>query len=281
MKKENPRLKPGDCLHPSLEGVSTPSKEDVKDPGLKARVSTFWMKKNHAIVRDILDDLFPNPRPPLNHKDPFTLLIAVLLSAVCSDERVNAVTPALFALASTPQTMARLSIETIQKTIKPCGLSLRKATAIKELSEELVRRGGSVPQTLQELESLPGVGHKTASVVLAQAFGIPAFPVDRHIFRSARRWGLSTGSSIKAVEKDLKKLFPRKEWAQRHLQIILYARQYCRAVRHTTCPICAAIDRNSLSPDLRSSSARLGRKERNGGAGRRSPGQAAGKARKE
>ena len=239
------------------------------------------MKKNLAIVRTILDDLFPNPSPPLNHTNPFTLLIAVLLSAVCTDERVNAVTPALFALASTPRAMARLSIETIRDIIRPCGLSLRKATAIKELSEELVRRGGSVPKDMHELESLPGVGHKTASVVLVQAFGIPAFPVDRHVFRSARRWGLSTGSSVQAVEKDLKRLFPKEEWAKRHLQIILYARKFCRAVRHTTCPICSSIDQNFQSPDLRSSSARRGQRARSGGADRRSPGQAAGKARKE
>jgi endonuclease-3 len=196
------------------------------------------------VVKRILDTLIPNPTPPLNHSDPFTLLIAVLLSAICSDERVNAVTPALFALASTPQAMAHLSVEKIQGVIKPCGLSLRKATAIKDLSRELVKRfGGTVPHSLEELESLPGVGHKTASVVLIQAFGIPAFPVDRHIFRSARRWGLSTGTTVEAVEADLKRIFPKKEWAKRHLQIILYARQYCRAVRHKipSCPICKAI----------------------------------------
>ena len=239
------------------------------------------MRKNLGIIRAILDELFPNPAPPLNYTDPFTLLIAVLLSANCTDERVNAVTPTLFALGPTPQAMARASVETIQSIIRPCGLSLRKATAIKGLSEELVKQGGSVPRTLHELEALPGVGHKTASVVLVQAFGIPAFPVDRHIFRSARRWGLSKGSSVEAVEKDLKKLFPKQEWAKRHLQIILYARQYCRAVRHTACQICASIDQNFRSPDLRSSSARRGRKAHTADAGRRSPGQAAGKARTE
>ena len=211
------------------------------------------MKRNVDCVRSILDELFPNPSPPLYYKDPFTLLIAVLLSSVCSDERVNSVTPMLFALASTPQAMARLSVEQIQPIIRPCGLSLRKATAIKQLSTDLVKRfGGVVPSSLDDLESLPGVGHKTASVVLAQAFGIPAFPVDRHIFRSARRWGLSTGTTVKAVEEDLKRLFPKREWAKRHLQIILYARKFCRAVGHKTdgCPICKTI--TSIDRNLRS-----------------------------
>ena len=203
------------------------------------------MKKNLAIVCRVLDDLFPNPQPPLRHSDPFTLLIAVLLSANCTDERVNSVTPALFALSSTPQAMARLSIDEIQKIIRPCGLSRRKATAIRDLSRELVKRGGSVPRSFKGLESLPGVGHKTASVVLVQAFGIPTFPVDRHVFRSARRWGLSTGNTVEAVEADLKKLFPRREWAKRHLQIILYARQYCRAVRHRECLICQIVKKSS------------------------------------
>ena len=230
-------------------------------------------------VQGILDRLFPNPEPPLCHKDPFTQLIAVLLSASCTDERVNSVTPSLFALASTPQAMAHLSVETIQAIIRPCGLSLRKATAIKQLSCELISRfGGDVPRSLKELESLPGVGHKTASVVLVQAFGIPAFPVDRHIFRSARRWGLSSGTTVEAVEADLKKLFPQREWAKRHLQIILYARQFCRAVRHKECPICALIDPNFQSSDLRSSPVRRGRTERTGGATPPSPDRASGKA---
>jgi endonuclease-3 len=211
------------------------------------------MKKTIDCVRSILDELFPNPSPPLYYKDPFTLLIAVLLSAVCSDERVNSITPELFSLAPTPQAMARLSVEQIQTIIRPCGLSLRKATAIKQLSIDVVKRfDGGIPTSLEDLESLPGVGHKTASVVLAQAFGIPAFPVDRHIFRSARRWGLSTGTTVQAVEEDLKRLFPKREWAKRHLQIILYARKFCRAVGHKTdgCPVCktiASIDRNLRS----------------------------------
>jgi endonuclease III len=199
---------------------------------------------NIDIVKRILDTFFPNPSPPLIYSDPFTLLIAVLLSAMCTDERVNRVTPALFAKASTPEAMARLSVETIQGLIKPCGLSLRKATAIRQLSRDLVKRfGGEVPRSLEELESLPGVGHKTASVVVVQAFGIPAFPVDRHIFRSARRWGLSSSTTVGGVEADLKNLFPKKEWAKRHLQIILFARQYCTAARHKVerCPICSAL----------------------------------------
>ena len=211
------------------------------------------MKSTIDCVRGILDELFPDPSPPLYYKNPFTLLVAVLLSAVCSDERVNSVTPELFSLATTPQEMARLSVERIQSIIKPCGLSLRKATAIKQLSIDLIKKfGGAVPTSLEDLESLPGVGHKTASVVLAQAFEIPAFPVDRYIFRSARRWGLSTGTNVVAVEADLKRLFPKKEWAKRHLQIILYARQYCPAVHHKIdkCPICKAI--SSIDQNLRS-----------------------------
>lgn len=211
------------------------------------------MQRTVDCVRHILDELFPNPSPPLHYKDPFTLLIAVLLSAVCSDERVNSITPKLFSVAPTPQAMAQLSIEQIQSVIKPCGLSLRKAKAIKQLSSDLIKRfGGSVPTSLADLESLPGVGHKTASVVLAQAFGIPAFPVDRHIFRSARRWGLSSGTTVAAVEADLKRLFPKKEWAKRHLQIILYARKFCRAVRHKVeeCPICKTL--SSIDQNLRS-----------------------------
>ena len=167
-------------------------------------------ESNVNVVKRILDALIPNPSPPLSHTDPFTLLIAVLLSAMCTDERVNRVTPALFDKASTPEAMARLSVETIQGLIKPCGLSLRKATAIRQLSKDLVKRfGGVVPHSLEDLESLPGVGHKTASVVLVQAFDIPAFPVDRHIFRSAQRWGLSSSTTVEGVEADLKKLFPK------------------------------------------------------------------------
>ena len=195
-------------------------------------------------IRALLDTLIPAPKVPLLHTNPFTLLIAVLLSAQCTDERVNAITPRLFALASTPEQMAQLSIEAIEEVIHPCGLSKRKAEAIKKLSVEIVVRfKGQVPATFYDLESLPGVGHKTASVVLVQAFDIPAFPVDRHIFRCARRWSLSDGKTVQAVERDLKKLFPKESWGKIHLQIILCARKFCPARQHsvTLCPICDAI----------------------------------------
>ncbi len=178
---------------------------------------------------------------PLHHTDPYTFLIAVLLSAQSTDKRVNETTPALFALADTPQKMTQLDIATIQQIIRPIGLSQRKATAIHQLSQILVEKyGGQIPQTIAELETLPGVGHKTASVVVAQIFHEPAFPVDTHIHRCAKRWGLSNGKSVVQTEKDLKKAFPKTSWNKLHLQIIYFAREYCRAVKHdpTKCPIC-------------------------------------------
>lgn len=202
-------------------------------------------------VRAILDELIPTPAIPLAHDDPFSLLIAVLLSAQCTDERVNAVTPRLFSVGSTPEIMAGLPVQAIEEIIRPCGLWRRKAAAIKQLSMELTSRfHGCVPKAIHELASLPGVGHKTASVVLVQAFGIPAFPVDTHIFRCARRWKLSKGTTVAAVERDMKKLFPKKSWARLHLQIILYARQYCPAKNHRTalCPICQLIDQLTNEP---------------------------------
>lgn len=195
-------------------------------------------------VFSLLNELIKEPKTPLFHTDAFTLLIAVLLSAQCTDERVNKVTPRLFAKASTPEKMAHLSVETIQESIRPCGLSSRKATSIKRLSKMLVDRfKGKVPSSLEELESLPGVGHKTASVILAQAFNIPAFPVDTHIFRSARRWGLSKKKTVQGVEEDLKKLFPKESWIRIHLQMILYARKFCPAKKHKIkdCPICCMV----------------------------------------
>ncbi|MCH9626299.1 MAG: Endonuclease III [Chlamydiales bacterium] len=197
-----------------------------------------------TIVKQILDEYFPNPPISLEHKDPYTLLIAVVLSAQSTDAGVNKVTPILFAQASTPAEMARLDVETIREIIKPCGLSPKKSKAIKTLSQILLEKhGGQVPQTFEELEALPGVGHKTASVVLSQAFQIPAFPVDTHIFRTARRWGLSTGKSVEAVEKDLKKLFKKEDWINLHLQMIYYARQFCPAKGHVVgeCPICSRV----------------------------------------
>lgn len=199
-------------------------------------------------IRAILDTLFPKPAIPLSHTSPYTLLIAVLLSGRSRDDRVNTVTPYLFSLADTPEKMIQIPEETIRKVITPCGLSPQKAHAIKELSNQLIdRHGGLVPKNFEELERLTGVGHKTASVVMTQSFSLPAFPVDTHIFRCARRWGLSQGKTPKKVEEDLKTLFPKKQWGKVHLQIIYFARNYCRANRHNPkeCPICSWIQGKS------------------------------------
>ncbi|MCB0357330.1 MAG: endonuclease III, partial [Bdellovibrionales bacterium] len=177
-----------------------------------------------------LENLFPNTPIPLDHKDPYTLLIAVLLSAQCTDIRVNQITPLLFKLADTPEKMARLPVEKIKEIIRPCGLSPRKSQAISELSKILVEKHHSqVPENFKDLEALPGVGHKTASVVMSQAFGHPAFPVDTHIHRLAQVWKLTDGKNVEQTEKDLKKLFPKKLWNKLHLQIIFYGREYCPA----------------------------------------------------
>jgi endonuclease-3 len=189
----------------------------------------------------ILDTLFPETPIPLQHDDTYTLLIAVLLSAQCTDERVNKITPLLFARARNPQEMVQLSVEEIKEIIKPCGLSPAKSKAIWELSRILLEKhGGQVPQTFEELEALPGVGHKTASVVMSQGFGFPAFPVDTHIHRLAARWGLSSGKSVEQTERDLKALFPKSSWNKLHLQIIFFGRAYCpaRGHRKEDCPIC-------------------------------------------
>lgn len=196
------------------------------------------------IIRKILNKLFPSPEIPLEHSDPYTLLIAVLLSAQCTDLRVNKVTPHLFAKAKTPEEMVKLDIGEIERIIRPCGLSKNKARAIWHLSRDLLEQhGGKVPRSFEELEELPGVGHKTASVVMVQAFKTPAFPVDTHIHRCAHRWGLSNGKNVIQTERDLKRLFPRKEWRKIHLQIIYYARKYCPARGHKkeNCPICSAL----------------------------------------
>ena len=193
-------------------------------------------------IAKILDRLLSMPEIPLLHRDPYTLLIAVLLSAQCTDERVNQITPKLFAKALTPEEMARLTTAQIRAIIRPCGLAPAKSKNIRALSRMLVEKyGGRVPRSLEELEALPGVGHKTASVVLVQAFGEPAFPVDTHIHRLGARWGLSSGKSVVQTERDLKKLFPKESWAKVHLQMILFGRQYCPARGHdlTTCPICS------------------------------------------
>ncbi len=189
-----------------------------------------------------LDDLYPQPPIPLDHVDPFTLLVAVLLSAQTTDKKVNEVTPALFEVASTPQQMAALEVDTIRELIRQIGLAPTKAKNLKALSEKLVaEHGGEVPADEAALEALPGVGHKTASVVLTQAFGVPAFPVDTHIHRLAARWGLSSCKNVVTTERDLKKLFPRDTWNRRHLQIIYFGREHCPALYHdlSGCPICS------------------------------------------
>jgi endonuclease-3 len=193
-------------------------------------------------IQRVLDELYPELIAPLRHQDSYTLLIAVLLSAQCTDERVNQVTPQLFARASTSEEMVKLPVETIQSIIRPCGLSPSKARAIAELSRVLVSEyGGRVPETFEELEALRGVGHKTASVVMVQAFGQPAFPVDTHIHRLARRWGLSQARNVEQTERDLKKLFARESWGRVHLQLIYFGREHCPARGHdlVDCPICS------------------------------------------
>lgn len=204
--------------------------------------SQLMLKQERAAYIDAkLQSLYPEPGVPLDHTDPYTLLIAVLLSAQCTDERVNKITPLLFARANTPEEMIELSVEEIREIIKPCGLSPRKSSAISVLSHMLLdQHGGQVPQDLEALEELPGVGHKTASVVMAQAFGVPAFPVDTHIHRLAQRWGLTKGRNVTQTEKDLKALFPKERWNHLHLQIIYYGREFCtaRACFGLTCEIC-------------------------------------------
>jgi len=188
-----------------------------------------------------LQELYPEPPIPLNHKDPYTLLVAVLLSAQCTDERVNKVTPGLFALADNPENMQKLSVEEIDQAVRSCGLSPRKAQAIHGLSKLLVENyEGNVPEDMEALEGLPGVGHKTASVVMSQAFGVPSFPVDTHIHRLAQRWGLTSGKNVKQTEEDLKRLFPKELWNKLHLQIIYYGREYCsaRSCDGRKCEIC-------------------------------------------
>ena len=194
-----------------------------------------------AFIDQRLQELYPDPPVPLDHTDPYTLLVAVLLSAQCTDERVNQVTPALFELADNPFDMAKESVETIRAIIKPCGLSPQKSKAIRRLSEILIEdHGGEVPQDLESLEKLPGVGHKTASVVMAQSFGVPSFPVDTHIHRLAQRWGLTRGRNVNETERDLKRVFKKSRWNDLHLQIIFYGREFCtaRGCDGRVCEIC-------------------------------------------
>lgn len=204
-----------------------------------------------AIVRKRLAELYPDPPVPLDHKDPYTLLIAVLLSAQCTDERVNKITPLLFAEADTPQEMVKLSVDEIKAIIRPCGLSPMKSKGIAGLSRILLdEHGGQVPADMDALERLPAVGHKTASVVMSQAFGVPAFPVDTHIHRLAQRWGLSSGKSVVQTERDLKRLFPKDSWNDLHLQIIFYGREYCtaRGCDGTQCELCRTLYPNRKRP---------------------------------
>ncbi len=194
-----------------------------------------------AFIDQRLQELYPAPPVPLDHTDPYTLLVAVLLSAQCTDERVNQVTPALFELADNPFDMATKHVETIRAIIKPCGLSPQKSKAIRRLSEILIEdHGGEVPQDFESLEKLPGVGHKTASVVMAQSFGVPSFPVDTHIHRLAQRWGLTRGRNVNETERDLKRVFKKSRWNDLHLQIIFYGREFCtaRGCDGRVCEIC-------------------------------------------
>lgn len=205
-------------------------------------------KERAAIVARELSALYPNPQIPLRRRNTFTFLVAVVLSAQCTDKRVNEVTPKLFDLADTPQKMAKLGADKILPIIKPCGLSKAKSQNIARLSEILVEKyAGRVPNTFEELESLPGVGHKTASVIMSQAFGVPAFPVDTHIHRLAARWKLSSGKSVERTESDLKALFPKESWGDLHLQLIYYGREHCTArsckPHQTMCKICRLMGR--------------------------------------
>ncbi len=205
-------------------------------------VSKAEMQRKCERIQNILDATIGSPEVPLDHMDAYTLLIAVLLSAQCTDVRVNQVTPQLFARARTPAEMVKLTVDEIRAIIRPCGLSPQKAKAIHGLSQILLdEHGGQVPNDLAALERLPGVGHKTAQVVLAQEFGVPTFPVDTHIHRLAERWGLSKGSNVTQTERDLKALFPERNWNKLHLQIIWFGRKYCPARGHdpAACPICS------------------------------------------
>lgn len=204
-----------------------------------------------ALLLQRLDEYYPDPPIPLDHRDDFTLLVAVLLSAQCTDKKVNEVTPALFTVASTPAQMRDLGANAILEIIRPLGLSTQKAKALAGLSNIIVEQfGGLVPRSFAELESLPGVGHKTASVVMAQAFGVPAFPVDTHIHRLAQRWGLSSGKNVIQTERDLKSVFPESTWNRLHLQIIFYGREHCtaRGCDGTKCGLCRELYPNRRTP---------------------------------
>lgn len=217
-------------------------------------------------IREKLDELYPETPIPLEHDDLYSLTIAVLLSAQCTDERVNKITPLLFAKASTPQEMVKLEVKEIEDIIRPCGLSPRKSKAIHRLSEILLEKyDGEVPEGFEELEALPGVGHKTASVVMSQGFGHPAFPVDTHIHRLAWRWQLSEAKSVVQTERDLKKLFPKKSWNKLHLQIIFFGREYCSARQHNPyeCPICSKYGHPDMFDEFDAKEAKKAAKKKN------------------
>lgn len=208
------------------------------------------MNKAEKIAKIIqyLEEKYPKTPIPLDHKDPYTLLIAVLLSAQCTDKRVNTITPTLFAMADTPEEMVKHTVEEIQAIIRPCGLSPMKSKGIFGLSKILIEKhNGKVPQSFEALEELPAVGHKTASVVMAQAFGVPAFPVDTHIHRLLYRWGLTNGKSVEQTERDAKRIFPKEKWNKLHLQIIFYGREFCPARSHKMekCPLCQKFGRKT------------------------------------
>jgi endonuclease-3 len=210
-------------------------------------------KERVDFIIQTLEALYPKPPIPLHHKDPYTLLVAVLLSAQCTDERVNKVTPALWALADNPFDMAKVPVEKIKAVIRPCGLSPKKSQAISTLSKIIAEEyDGQIPADMDALETLPGVGHKTASVVMSQAFNIPAFAVDTHIHRLAQRWGLTSGKNVVQTEKDLKRLFPKELWNKLHVQIIYYGREYCsaRGCDGTVCPICTQCYPNRKKPKV-------------------------------
>ncbi len=214
--------------------------------GLLYRMSDSYPTKaaRAAYIDGRLAEFYPETPIPLDHRDPYTLLVAVVLSAQCTDLRVNQVTPQLWALAGTPQAMAQASVEAIQQIIRPCGLSPQKAKAISGLSRLIMERhAGAVPRTFADLEALPGVGHKTASVVMSQAWGVPAFPVDTHIHRLAQRWKLTDGRNVEQTEGDLKRLFPQARWNRLHLRIIFYGREHCtaRGCDGTVCEICRTL----------------------------------------
>jgi len=206
-------------------------------------------KERVEYIQRRLIELYPNPAVPLEHKDAYTLLIAVILSAQCTDVRVNQITPKLFKKADNPCDMARMRVKSIEAIIRPCGLAPSKAKVISGTSKMILEKyAGKVPDTLEALESLPGVGHKTASVVMSQAFNIPAFPVDTHIHRLSYRWGLSTGKNVTITELDCKKVFPKNIWNKLHIQMIYFGREYCPARKHDPiiCPICSVIGRKTL-----------------------------------